>query len=270
VGLLKVLGWIFVPYVMMVVQWKKTGRVIKVFGGIWAVVALLILIGSFMPTPPPTAEEVAADLEQVAKSEQIKVDKEVKVAAVKADGEAKKQAKADANAKEEADKVAKAQAEKEAKLKSDAAEKAAEIEKAPHLGDSIGVGSLTVGVADKIQFTQKVGGEYLEQEAQGMYWVFSVGIKNGDNEARMIDTTMFKLVSDDGTTYDPDSSGSMYANDAGKFFLQNINPGIQVNGFIVFDMPPEAKDKVSTFKLSVDSGVGFAAGKSVDFILKKR
>jgi hypothetical protein len=44
--LLKVLGWIFVPFVMIFVQWKKMNKGLKIVGGIWAGIMLLVFIGN--------------------------------------------------------------------------------------------------------------------------------------------------------------------------------------------------------------------------------
>ncbi|NHN33551.1 DUF4352 domain-containing protein [Paenibacillus sp. S3N08] len=262
-GFLRVLGWLFVPYIMVFVRWKNLGSAARVFGIIWAVVAGLSVIGNITKDEAPTEATTSAAVEQAkvttASTAPTALDKEAKA---KADAESKAQKEADAKAKKEADETAKAEAA--AKAKADAEEKA------PHLGESITIGSLGVGVAKDIKVSQTVGSQYLNQKAQGTYWIFGISIKNGDKAARMIDTSMFQLVSSDGTKYEADSTANLYANDAGKFMFQNINPGIQTNGFVVFDMPPDAKDKMADFKLKVDSGVGFKAGASADFILKSR
>lgn len=260
-GFLRFLGWVFIPYVMIFVRWGKLGGVGKTFGLIWAVICGLAVIGNMNKdeTVKEASAPVAAAVAVEQKAGSTTEDKEAKA---KADADAKAQKEADAKAKKEADDKAKAEAE--AKAKADVEEKA------PHLGESSAVGNLAVGIGKEVKTTQSVGNQFLNQKAQGTYWVFSVGIKNGDKEARMIDTSMFQLVSSDGIKYEPDPTASMYANEAGKFFLQSINPGIQSNGFIVFDMPSDAKDKMADFKLKVSSGVGFKAGTSTDFILKAR
>jgi hypothetical protein len=44
--LLKVLGWIFVPFIMILIQWKKLNRGVRVVGGIWAGIMLLGFIAN--------------------------------------------------------------------------------------------------------------------------------------------------------------------------------------------------------------------------------
>lgn len=56
--ILKVLGWIFVPFVMVFIRWKKQNKIVRVAGVVWGVLALLIWIGALFPkgdnaaTPP--------------------------------------------------------------------------------------------------------------------------------------------------------------------------------------------------------------------------
>jgi hypothetical protein len=257
---LKVLGWVILPYIMIFISWKKLRGAGKTFGIIWAVIMAISVIGNMNKTntvQPLTAAATTSDV--IVKKD---LSTEDKAAKAKADAEAKAQKEADAKAKADAD--AKAKVEAEAKAKADAEDKA------PHLGEATKIGNLVVGIAKDIKVSQSVGNQYLDQKAQGTYWIFGVSIKNGDKEARMIDTSMFQLVSSDGTKYEADSTANMYANDTGKFMFQSINPGIQTSGFVVFDMPPDAKDKLADFKLKVDSGVAFKAGTSADFILKSR
>lgn len=157
-------------------------------------------------------------------------------------------------------------ADKKAKVDADAKAKADALEKAPHLNEKAAVGNLEVAVASKIQTGAFIAGG--SQNAQGIYWLLAVAVKNNDKKSRMIDSSMFQLISSDGSKYDPDPMTSLEANQAGKFMMQTINPGIATAGFVAFDMPTDKKP--SDFILRVDSGVGFAAGTSVDFILKPR
>lgn len=66
-GFLKVLGWIFVPYIMIFVSWKKLKGAGKAFGIIWASIAGIIFIsnlangGSETPTAVPAVEQTEVD-----------------------------------------------------------------------------------------------------------------------------------------------------------------------------------------------------------------
>ncbi|RNB64204.1 nuclease precursor, partial [Brevibacillus centrosporus] len=41
---LKVLGWIFVPYIMVWFGWKERGKAGRIFGVVWAVIAALMVL----------------------------------------------------------------------------------------------------------------------------------------------------------------------------------------------------------------------------------
>jgi hypothetical protein len=43
-GFLRVLGWVFVPYVMIFIRWKTVGVPVKIIGGIWAGLILIMTI----------------------------------------------------------------------------------------------------------------------------------------------------------------------------------------------------------------------------------
>lgn len=44
--LLKVFGWVFVPYVMIFAQWKKIKLAPRVIGTIWSVIAVMFIVAS--------------------------------------------------------------------------------------------------------------------------------------------------------------------------------------------------------------------------------
>lgn len=43
---LRIIGWVFIPYIMIFISWKSLNRDQKVFGIIWAVVSLIIVVSS--------------------------------------------------------------------------------------------------------------------------------------------------------------------------------------------------------------------------------
>lgn len=57
---LKVLGWIFVPYIMIFVSWKKLGKGLRVLGTAWALIAVLIGIGNSMSGSDEKTKPAAA------------------------------------------------------------------------------------------------------------------------------------------------------------------------------------------------------------------
>jgi hypothetical protein len=96
---LKVLGWIFVPYVMIFVSWKRIALVGKIFGIIWAIIGGLMAIGTIFGEEP--AKQVTAPAEVVASTSPKTYDA-AKEAKAKAAADTKAQKEADAKSKAEA------------------------------------------------------------------------------------------------------------------------------------------------------------------------
>ncbi|MED4586688.1 DUF3862 domain-containing protein [Brevibacillus choshinensis] len=69
---LKILGWIFVPYIMIGFQWNKIGSTPRVIGSVWAGICLIGLIanmGSDKQKPAPPAQTASAPAPEPAKQE---------------------------------------------------------------------------------------------------------------------------------------------------------------------------------------------------------
>ncbi|MFH5181914.1 hypothetical protein ACHHV8_04355 [Paenibacillus sp. TAB 01] len=113
---LRFLGWLFVPYVMIFVRWKKLKGLGKTLGGIWAVIALLMVIGNMAGSkdqqPSQSSAPVTATIDTKAQAPDENK--------LKAEADAKAKAEADAKAKAEADAKAKAEAEAKAKAEEEA------------------------------------------------------------------------------------------------------------------------------------------------------
>ncbi len=143
----------------------------------------------------------------------------------------------------------------------------AEKDSRMYIGDTVGVGRFAVLVHTP-EVKSSVGNQYLKQEANGEYWVIPISIRNDDKEARMITTAMFKLVSSDGTSFDPDAAAAMYLDSKSSLLLDNINPGIQVDGYIVFDMPKG--QKVSNYVMEVTDAFSFTGNNKAVIQLSKK
>ncbi|MET8258188.1 DUF4352 domain-containing protein [Micromonospora sp. NPDC005205] len=87
----------------------------------------------------------------------------------------------------------------------------------------------------------KVGSAPLEQKAQGQFCLVTVNVKNIGKEAQMFDGSSQKAYAADGTEYSADSGAAIYANKNAETFLNDINPGNQVKGVVVFDIPKSVK-----------------------------
>ncbi|MGH3428560.1 MAG: DUF4352 domain-containing protein [Candidatus Dormibacteraceae bacterium] len=133
-------------------------------------------------------------------------------------------------------------------------------------GAEAAVGENEVARDGKFQFTveklecgkKSVGGEFLNKKAQGQFCFVTMKVKNVGNEARTFDASNQDAFNNAGDKYEADSEASSYANENAAAFLNGINPGNEITGIVVFDIPQG--QKISKFQLH-DSA--FSNGVSV-------
>ncbi|MEV5766013.1 DUF4352 domain-containing protein [Micromonospora sp. NPDC052213] len=87
----------------------------------------------------------------------------------------------------------------------------------------------------------KVGDSVLGEKAQGQFCLVTINVKNIGKEAQMFDGSSQKAYAADGTEYSSDTGAAIYANKNAETFLNDINPGNQVTGVVVFDIPKNVK-----------------------------
>ncbi|MEU7948855.1 DUF4352 domain-containing protein [Micromonospora taraxaci] len=87
----------------------------------------------------------------------------------------------------------------------------------------------------------KIGSDMLGQKAQGQFCLVTVNVKNIGKEAQMFDGSSQKAYAADGTEYSADTGAAIYANKNAETFLNDVNPGNQVTGVVVFDIPKNVK-----------------------------
>jgi len=81
-----------------------------------------------------------------------------------------------------------------------------------------------------------VGGQFGET-AQGQYCLVTMNVKNIGNQSQMFDASSQIAYDAAGNQISADSMASIDANQGTQTFLQDINPGNQVTGVIVYDIP---------------------------------
>lgn len=129
--------------------------------------------------------------------------------------------------------------------------------------DAVGIGTpLEIGDAvftlNSVELADQVGPSVLPEKATGKYVVLNVTYKNNGNEAVTIDSSFFKLQRGD-KTYEADSGASMSANQGedgsiqNSFFLQEVNPDMEISGRVVFDLAPEVAE-ATDLQLQVQTG----------------
>ena len=113
-------------------------------------------------------------------------------------------------------------------------------EKKAKVGDTLYVGK----VGFRVNGTEKktnIGGEFGEN-SKGEYLVVSVSVINKGDESLMVDSSFFKIKAD-GKEYEADGTATIFANENADFFLTDLNPDLQVDGNVVFDLPAELHSK---------------------------
>lgn len=88
---------------------------------------------------------------------------------------------------------------------------------------------------------RSVGTAPVDQKAQGQFCLLTMRVHNIGDEAQLFDASSQKVFNAAGQEFSADGTASLYANPNGETFLTEINPGNQVTGVVVFDVPAGAK-----------------------------
>jgi hypothetical protein len=79
--------------------------------------------------------------------------------------------------------------------------------------------------------------EYLSADAQGAFTIVTVQVRNVGDQAQTFSGSSQKLFDAAGREYSADSGAAIYLG--ADTFLNEINPGNQVTGQVVFDLPAD-------------------------------
>ena len=113
--------------------------------------------------------------------------------------------------------------------------------KTAKIGDTVSDGDLAFTVQD-MKTAATVGNSFSKKTAQGLYYILSVKIQNNGKETKTINASDFKITDSQGRKYDYSQDGQT-AVELGEgttdLFLQQVQPGLGVNGSIVFDIPKD-------------------------------
>lgn len=85
------------------------------------------------------------------------------------------------------------------------------------------------------------GSALLHRTAQGQFCEVRLRVRNVGTHARVFTGRLQKAHGADGATYTDDLLAELYANTGNQTFLKEINPGNQVRGILVFDIPKGAR-----------------------------
>ncbi len=108
------------------------------------------------------------------------------------------------------------------------------------IGDPARDGKFEFVVSNVECGVDQVGEEFLNEEAQGQFCLVTMSVTNIGDEAQLFDASSQKGLTNTGATVDADSSASLYANEGGESFLEDINPGNTISDVIVvYDIAPD-------------------------------
>ena len=82
---------------------------------------------------------------------------------------------------------------------------------------------------------------HVGKSAQGQYCEATLTVANIGSSPQLFDGGSQKAKGADGQTYADDTAAELFANSQDQTFLNEINPGNQVTGVLVFDVPKDAK-----------------------------
>lgn len=104
------------------------------------------------------------------------------------------------------------------------------------IGDTVQAGDLSARV-DNVSRASVIESAFSQEvPSTGNYLLVDVTVRNDGNESVTVDSNNFKLVKGE-TTYDSDSTATLYANeDSTSFFLNSLNPEATLSGTVVFDI----------------------------------
>ncbi|HYN92428.1 MAG TPA: DUF4352 domain-containing protein [Pilimelia sp.] len=109
----------------------------------------------------------------------------------------------------------------------------------PGLGDPARDGKFEFVVHSVSCGKTRVGNEYLDEKAQGMFCqvAVTVTVRNIGAEAQTFSGSAQKAFDSQGTEFSNDTGAEMYANEGAPTFLKEINPGNSVKGTLIYDVP---------------------------------
>jgi hypothetical protein len=112
-------------------------------------------------------------------------------------------------------------------------------------GDSFTVGYTSYAVWSSWWQGNLSSNEFLDRHPNAAFLFVKVTIRNNDRQARMVPP--FKLVDENNCEYEADSGASILPGAVS--ILESLNPSVQKDGFIVFDVPTG-----HTYRLKVSGG----------------
>jgi hypothetical protein len=122
------------------------------------------------------------------------------------------------------------------------------------MGEEIQASSVKFLVNDVANRTEiKANNSHLKTDFN--YVVIKLSIQNTGNTAIQVDSSMFKLVSNDGKEYSYDEAGTLIINN-GTLMKKQLNPGISSSGYLVFEVPNSTDKEQYVLEMYEDALMG--------------
>lgn len=112
--------------------------------------------------------------------------------------------------------------------------------KTAKLGEAVRDGKFEFTVQQVKCGVTQLGSDLVGKKAQGQFCLVTVQVKNIGKEAQAFSDSSQKAFGADKTQYTTDSAAGIYANPDAATLFNQINPGNQVTGVLVYDIPAGA------------------------------
>ncbi|MEU6998988.1 DUF4352 domain-containing protein [Nonomuraea sp. NPDC046570] len=109
---------------------------------------------------------------------------------------------------------------------------------APGIGSVVKDGEFSFKVT-KLERKARVGGDFLNKDAQGVFLLVYVTVKNIGDEQQAFSSSAQKLYAK-GKEYEASAEAAIYLENS-KSLYEEINPGNSVKGIVLFDVPKTLK-----------------------------
>lgn len=142
-----------------------------------------------------------------------------------------------------------------------------EVEKIK-IGDPAEIEDVTFTV-NSVEETDEIssGNEFVEDaETSGKFVILDVTVENDKDESITIDSSFFKIFTDEGKEHEASSNSDVLmamGEDVDDFFIEDINPGIETDGKVVF----EVSEDVDVSESIMEAQTGFWGTEAVEVSL---
>lgn len=106
------------------------------------------------------------------------------------------------------------------------------------LGSTVNTGNFDVTVTAVEAGVTVIGNEYLNETPSGQFVLVRITVANTSNESDYFHGSDHTLIDEQGRKHST-SSGSLYLDEP-TFVLESINPGVSIDGVLLYDIPVDA------------------------------